>query len=68
LKLRANSRSRPPTTCWLSSRTGAGGAVARRLQPAQSDHELILVNDNDFGTKGVETQFFRVAFEEPVLR
>lgn len=33
-----------------------------------SERELILVNDNDFGTEGVETQFFRVTFEEPVLR
>ena len=33
-----------------------------------SDQELILVNDNDFGTEGVETQFFRVTFDEPVLR
>lgn len=32
-----------------------------------SDRELILVNDNDFGTEGVETQFFRVTFDEPVL-
>ncbi len=33
-----------------------------------SDRELILVNDNDFGTEGAETQFFRVTFDEPVLR
>ncbi len=33
-----------------------------------SDRELILVNDNDFGIDGVETQFFRVTFDEPVLR
>ena len=33
-----------------------------------SERELILVNDNDFGTEGVETQFFRVTFDEPVLR
>ncbi len=33
-----------------------------------SERELIFVNDNDFGTEGVETQFFRVTFDEPVLR
>lgn len=33
-----------------------------------SDRELILVNDNDFGTEGAQTQFFRVTFDEPVLR
>ncbi|MDB5451462.1 MAG: esterase-like of phytase family protein [Caulobacteraceae bacterium] len=31
-----------------------------------SDRELILVNDNDFGTEGVETAFFRVTFEQPI--
>lgn len=33
-----------------------------------SDRELILVNDNDFGIDGVETQFFRVTFDDQVLR
>jgi len=32
-----------------------------------SDRELILVNDNDFGVEGVETTFYRVTFDEPVL-
>lgn len=32
-----------------------------------SDRELILVNDNDFGIEGVETAFFRVTFDDPVL-
>jgi hypothetical protein len=31
-----------------------------------SDRELILVNDNDFGIEGVETQFYRVTFERPI--
>ena len=33
-----------------------------------SDRELILVNDNDFGIEGVETRFYRVTFDERVLR
>lgn len=32
-----------------------------------SERELILVNDNDFGTEGAETKFFRVTFDAPVL-
>jgi hypothetical protein len=32
-----------------------------------SPHELLLVNDNDFGVEGAETSFWRVTFEEPVL-
>ncbi len=32
-----------------------------------SDRELILVNDNDFGVEGVETAFYRVTFDEPLL-
>jgi hypothetical protein len=32
-----------------------------------SDRELILVNDNDFGIEGVETQFFRIRFEDAIL-
>jgi hypothetical protein len=31
-----------------------------------SDRELVLVNDNDFGTEGVETAFFRITFDHPV--
>jgi hypothetical protein len=31
-----------------------------------SEREMILVNDNDFGTEGVETAFFRVTFERPI--
>lgn len=31
-----------------------------------SDRELILVNDNDFGTGGAETLVFRVTFERPI--
>lgn len=34
---------------------------------ALTAHELVLVNDNDFGTEGAETCFFRVTFDEPVL-
>lgn len=34
---------------------------------ALSDRELLLVNDNDFGIEGVETRFFRVRFDAPVL-
>jgi hypothetical protein len=33
-----------------------------------SDHELLLVNDNDFGVEGAETSFWRVRFDAPVLR
>ena len=32
-----------------------------------SDRQLILVNDNDYGTEGAETKFFRVTFDAPVL-
>jgi len=32
-----------------------------------SDHELILVNDNDFGIDGAATVFVRVTFDGPVL-
>ena len=28
--------------------------------------EMLLVNDNDFGVEGVETQFWRVTFERPI--
>ena len=31
-----------------------------------SDREVILVNDNDFGTEGARTAFFRVTFDHPV--
>lgn len=34
---------------------------------ALSDHELLLVNDNDFGIEGVETRFFRVRFDRAVI-
>jgi hypothetical protein len=33
-----------------------------------SPTELLLVNDNDFGVEGAETSFWRITFEEPVLR
>jgi hypothetical protein len=29
-----------------------------------SDRELLLVTDNDFGTEGAETRFYRVRFAE----
>ncbi len=29
--------------------------------------ELLLVNDNDFGVEGVETQFWKIAFDRPVF-
>lgn len=32
-----------------------------------SPHELLLVNDNDFGVEGAATSFWRVRFDEPVL-
>lgn len=32
-----------------------------------SPHELLLVNDNDFGVEGAATSFWRVRFEAPVL-
>ena len=28
--------------------------------------EMLLVNDNDFGVEGVETQFLRVSFDRPI--
>ena len=31
-----------------------------------SPTELLLVNDNDFGVEGVETEFWRVTFDEPI--
>jgi hypothetical protein len=31
-----------------------------------SPRELLLVNDNDFGVEGVETQFWLVTFDEPI--
>lgn len=34
---------------------------------AMSRRELILVNDNDFGIEGVETRFYRVSFERPIV-
>jgi len=33
-----------------------------------SPSRLLLVNDNDFGTEGAETSFWRIDFEEPMLR
>lgn len=30
------------------------------------DSEMLLVNDNDFGVEGVETQFWRVTFDRPI--
>ena len=32
-----------------------------------SPTELLLVNDNDFGVEGAETQFWKIDFSEPVL-
>jgi hypothetical protein len=32
-----------------------------------SPHELLLVNDNDFGVEGAETGFWRLRFEQPIL-
>jgi hypothetical protein len=32
-----------------------------------SPTELLLMNDNDFGVEGAETQFWKVTFAEPVL-
>jgi len=32
-----------------------------------SPFELLLVNDNDFGVEGVETGFWRVRFDQPLL-
>jgi hypothetical protein len=31
-----------------------------------NDRELILVNDNDFGTEGAATAFFRIGFKDPL--
>ena len=31
-----------------------------------SPNQILLVNDNDFGVEGVETQFWRVTFDEPI--
>ncbi|WP_309643206.1 esterase-like activity of phytase family protein [Phenylobacterium sp.] len=58
-----------PLTKTLIFSTDAAKDVAPDLEgmAVLSDHELILVNDNDFGIEGVETQFFRVTFDEPVL-
>jgi len=28
--------------------------------------DLILVNDNDFGTEGAHTAFFRIRFKDPL--
>ena len=33
-----------------------------------SASEMLLVNDNDFGVEGVETQFWRVSFDRPIAR
>ena len=32
-----------------------------------SPTELLLVNDNDFGVEGAETQFWKVIFDRPIL-
>jgi hypothetical protein len=32
-----------------------------------SPHELLLVNDNDFGVEGAETGFWLIRFEQPIL-
>ena len=32
-----------------------------------SPTELLLVNDNDFGVEGAETEFWKVIFADPVL-
>lgn len=49
--------------------TDEAGDIAPDLEgmAVLSDCELILVNDNDFGIEGVETAFYRVTFDEPVL-
>jgi hypothetical protein len=31
-----------------------------------NERELILVNDNDFGTEGAHTGFFRIRFKDPL--
>jgi hypothetical protein len=33
-----------------------------------SPHELLLVNDSDFGVEGAETSFWKVTFDDPLLR
>jgi hypothetical protein len=33
-----------------------------------SPREMLLVNDNDFGVEGVETEFWLVTFDEPLTR
>jgi hypothetical protein len=32
-----------------------------------SAHELLLVNDNDFGVEGAETCFWRIRLREPLF-
>jgi hypothetical protein len=32
-----------------------------------SPHDLLLVNDNDFGCEGVSTGFWRVSFDDPIF-
>jgi hypothetical protein len=32
-----------------------------------SPHEIVLVNDNDFGVEGAQTNFWRIRFEAPVF-
>jgi hypothetical protein len=34
---------------------------------ALSQHEMLLVSDNDFGVEGAETGFWRVRFDEPLM-
>lgn len=33
-----------------------------------SPSQLLLVNDNDFGTEGADTSFWRIGFDKPILR
>ena len=42
-------------------------AASKPIVQWLSPHDLLLVNDNDFGTEGAETEFWLVTFEEAVL-
>ena len=77
------ARDTRPTLEQLSARGQAPAALSKTLLFSSDDapevapdlegmailspHELLLVNDNDFGVEGAETSFWRVRFHAPLL-
>jgi hypothetical protein len=69
-ELSGNGEDLPALTKELIFSSDDANEVAPDLEGMAilSPTELLLVNDNDFGVEGAETSFWKITFEEPVLR